>query len=76
MFVLRNVNLAKPEKKLQSQLSILTEKNANPFEIDESGVAIAAPKFLIVDSGQDEDEGIDIIYLTLVEFICLTLIVT
>ena len=49
------------KKKLQSQLSILTEKNANPFEIDDSGAAIAAPEFLIIDSGQDEDEDIDII---------------
>ena len=44
------------KKTLQSQQSILTEKNAKPFEIDESRIAMAAPEFLIVDLGQDEDE--------------------
>ena len=44
------------KKTLQSQQSILTEKNAKPFEIDESRIAMAAPEFLIVDLGQDEDK--------------------
>lgn len=49
-------------KILQSQLSILTEKkNVNPFEIYKNDVAVAAPKFLIVDSDHEEDEYIDII---------------
>ena len=57
---LRKVSLANPEKVLQSQLSILTEKNVNLFEIDKSDVAVAAPDFLINDLDHDEDEDIDI----------------
>ena len=60
---------------LQSQPSILTEKNVNPFETDKSDNAVAAPES-IVDLDHDEDEDIDIMQLTLVEFICFTLIIT
>ena len=38
---------------LQTQLSILTKTNVNPFEIDK-------PEFLIVDADNTEDESIDI----------------
>ena len=38
---------------LQTQLSILTKTNVNPFEIDK-------PEFLIVDADNNEDESIDI----------------
>ena len=44
---------------LQSQLSTLTKKNVNPFEIDKNDAAVATPEFPIVDSDHDEDEDID-----------------
>ena len=33
---------------LKNQLSILTKKNVNPFEIDENDVVVATQKFMIV----------------------------
>lgn len=47
-----------------------------PLEIDKRDVAVAAPEFVVVDSDHDQDEDIDFMKLTLVEFICLTLIIT
>ena len=44
---------------LKSQLSILTEKDIDPFEIDDSDVATAAPEFLTLDEDNDvENEDI------------------
>ena len=47
-----------------------------PLEIGKRDVAVAAPEFVVVDSDHDQDEDIDFMKLTLVEFICLTLIIT
>ena len=33
---------------LKNQLSILTKKNVNPFDIDENDVVVATQKFMIV----------------------------
>ena len=47
---------------LRSQLSILTEKDIDPFEIGDSDVATAAPEFLTLDEDRDvEDEDIEIL---------------
>ena len=48
---------------LESQLSILTEKDIDPFlQIDnnESDVVEATPEFLMIDSDHEDDEDIDI----------------
>ena len=48
---------------LESQLSILTEKDIDPFlklDIDESDVVEATPEFLMIDSNHEDDEDIDI----------------
>lgn len=48
---------------IKSQLSILTEVDTDPFQIDENDVVTATPEFLTVDSDQedeDEDENIKI----------------
>ena len=52
------------------------QKNVEPLEIDKRNVAVAAPEFVIVDSDHDQDEDIDFMKLTLVEFIYLPLIIT
>ena len=54
----------------------MTEKNVNPFEIDKSDVVVAAPEFLTVFLDHDEDEDIDIMELTIVEVICLILLIS
>ena len=45
-------------------MSILTEKDENPFEInfvvDDNDIALAAPEFILVDPDQDKDEHDDI----------------
>ena len=47
---------------LKSQLSILTEKDIDPFEIGDSDVVTAAPEFLTLDEDKDvEDEDIEIL---------------
>ena len=47
---------------LKSQLSILTEKDIDPFEIGDSDVATAAPEFLTLDEDKDvEDKDIEIL---------------
>ena len=46
---------------LKSQLSILSEKDVDPFEIEENDVATAGPEFLMVDSDHEKDEEIDIL---------------
>ena len=48
---------------LESQLSILTEKDIDPFlqiDINESDVVEATPEFLMIDSDHGDDEDIDI----------------
>ena len=48
---------------LESQLSILTEKDIDPLlkiDIDESDVVEATPEFLLIDSNHEDDEDIDI----------------
>ena len=48
---------------LESQLSILTEKDIDPFlqiDINESDVVEATPEFLMIDSDHEDDEDIDI----------------
>lgn len=48
---------------LASQLSILTEKDENPFMaafIDENDVNDAAPSFSLIDSDHEEDELVDV----------------
>ena len=48
---------------LESQFSILTEKDINPFlQIDtsESDIVEATPEFLMIDSDHEDDEDIDI----------------
>ena len=53
----------KGKETLESQLSILTEKDINPFlqrDINESGVVEATPEFLMIDSGHEDDGDIDI----------------
>ena len=48
---------------LESQLSILTEKDIDPFfqiDINESDVVEAAPEFLMIDSDHEDDQDIDI----------------
>ena len=47
---------------LKSQLSILTEKDIDPFEIGDNDVATAALEFLTLDEDKDvEDEDIEIL---------------
>ena len=48
---------------LESQLSILTEKDIDPFlkiDIDESDVVEATPEFLMINSDHEDDKDIDI----------------
>ena len=48
---------------MESQLSILTEKDIDPFlqiDINESDVVEATPEFLMIDSDHEDDEDIDI----------------
>ena len=47
---------------LESQLSILTEKDIDPFfqiDVNESDVVEATPEFLMIDSDLEDDEDID-----------------
>ena len=48
---------------LESQLSILTKKDIDPFlqiDINGSDVVEATPEFLMIDSDHEDDEDIDI----------------
>ena len=48
---------------LEMHLSILTEKDIDPFlqiDINESDVVEAMPEFLMIDSDHEDDEDIDI----------------
>ena len=45
---------------LKNRLSIFSEKDVDPFEIEENDVAVAGPEFLMVDLDHEEDEEIDI----------------
>ena len=47
---------------MKSQLSILNEKDIDPFQINDEDVATAAPEFLIIDADNDveNEEDIDI----------------
>ena len=49
---------------LESQLSILTEKDVDPFseiDINDGDIFEATPDFLNIDSDREDDEDIDII---------------
>ena len=49
---------------LESQLSILTEKDVDPFseiDINDGDIFEATPDFLTIDSDRQDDEDIDII---------------
>ena len=53
----------KGKETFERQLSILTEKDINPFleiDINERDVVEATPEFLMIDSDHEDDEDIDI----------------